>query len=259
MQLIALGTGSALPTANNNAPAFLLASTQSAILLDCGSGTLHRLACAQIPLHNIAAIFISHFHIDHCADLPAILFAMRHTPTPRTVDLHIYAGPGLLQHLNALFDLYQPQLTTKDWQILPHCITNQTFQVDDLICRTKTLTHHPSSLGIRIQDPNLNTFAYLGDTDLCPNAIDLCRNADLALVECAVTDQYTRDAHLAPHKIADLARQAQPHALLITHLFPETSPERVAQELQLHQCPTPFRFAYDGMGVDFIQPNTDPH
>ena len=75
MEIIFLGTGTAIPSKQRRCVGIFLQTNASKIVLDMGSGTLGRMAEAGIDWRKIDAVFISHFHPDHCLDLFAYLFA----------------------------------------------------------------------------------------------------------------------------------------------------------------------------------------
>lgn len=53
----------------------LLLEDEFKILLDCGFGTMIRLAQAGVGVTDIDAIVLTHFHLDHCGELMGILKA----------------------------------------------------------------------------------------------------------------------------------------------------------------------------------------
>ena len=69
------------------------------------------------------------------------------------------------------------------------------------------------------------TLAYSGDTGEVPEQVELARDADLYLVECASNDSDPAPHHLHPQAVARLAEAAQPRRLLLTHFYPGVDPE----------------------------------
>src|SRR5690606_38406300 len=112
------------------------------------------------------------------------------------------------------------------------------FDVGELSCWVRRVDHHPHSLGIRISAPEGASIAYLGDTDLCDAAVELCRNVDVAIVECSWPDDHEGTGHMCPRKVAALARAAEPTTLLLTHLYPEMDEFDVVDAVRAHGCPS---------------------
>lgn len=71
---ITLGTGGGpLIRQQRSEPANALVINDAVYLFDCGSGTERQLVRAGLSLHQVKAIFVSHHHIDHDADLGQLI------------------------------------------------------------------------------------------------------------------------------------------------------------------------------------------
>ena len=91
MQVIFLGSGAAFsPTAYN--ASILVDQT---LLLDAGAPLCVHLPKVGVPLDRPTAVFISHFHADHCFNL-ALLIAARHELFPASPPLKILGPLGTL-------------------------------------------------------------------------------------------------------------------------------------------------------------------
>ena len=69
MKLIVLGSGTCVPSLKRNAPGYYIEAEDYRILVDCGSGTLLQLERAGRNYKDLDAVFITHRHPDHFADL----------------------------------------------------------------------------------------------------------------------------------------------------------------------------------------------
>ena len=74
MKLTILGSGNSLPNKDRNAPGYLLEADNKLIMLDAGEGTKRQIVKAGYDLFRLTDILITHTHVDHVAELPAILF-----------------------------------------------------------------------------------------------------------------------------------------------------------------------------------------
>jgi len=226
----------------------------SVLLMDCGSGTLQRMARSGVVPVDLAGIFISHAHLDHIGDLTAILFMLHLPEQERADDLLIHAGPGMGKILEGLQGVFGEWLTPSGCAL--HALEHQEgrFEVGELLCEVRPVQHHSSSIGIRVRGADGCTVAYLGDTDLCDEAVELCRGVDWAIMACSLTDDDDRPGHLNPKRIAELARRAKPEGLLISHLYPETAELDIPALLESHGCRIPAAVAFDGMGIAIDPP-----
>ena len=92
--IILLGTaGGPRIRADRSQPATAIVANGKTYLFDIGYGTLGRLAQADLPLPAVEAVFITHNHFDHNADLgPLIAFSWH---AARQSPLRIYGPPGM--------------------------------------------------------------------------------------------------------------------------------------------------------------------
>jgi ribonuclease Z len=93
MELIFLGTSSAIPTNHRNHTAIALKGFGEIILLDCGEGTQRQMTRARLSPMKINKIFITHFHGDHILGIPGMIQSMAFRG--RTEPLNIFGPPGL--------------------------------------------------------------------------------------------------------------------------------------------------------------------
>ncbi len=254
MQIAVLDSNYTLPNPNRGPAGYVVQVADTNILMDCGSGTVQRLAQAGYSPAALDAIFLSHVHIDHVGDLPSLLFALRVAGVERR-PLPLHAGPGMQGHVDAMRELYGRWVQPDGVRVEVHEHDAGVFEVGEVLCRVRSVEHHASSLGIRLQAPDGSTMAYLGDTDLCEGALALARNVDVLLVECSFGDEDERDGHMSPRKIAALADAANPEGIILTHLYPQTERIDLAAAIRAHGCDVPVMVAYDGLGIAIDPPD----
>lgn len=100
MELVFLGTSSAIPTSHRNHSAIALKAFGEIMLFDCGEGTQLQMSKAKISPMKINKIFITHFHGDHILGLPGIIQSMAFRG--RKNPLHIFGPKGLVEMVNII-------------------------------------------------------------------------------------------------------------------------------------------------------------
>jgi ribonuclease BN (tRNA processing enzyme) len=225
MQLVLLGSGTAIPAVDRSSPALALFTDGRPVLFDFGPGTLRQLVRAGIPHHAIHHIFVTHFHPDHTAGLIHLLFATRNPAIlSKRHPFSIAGPPGLSSLLNDLKSAYAPVLDLppdilKIMELDPReqePVAYPHFQL--FLAHTN---HSPESLAYRVQDHQGRSMVYSGDTGFSEEVIRLARGTDLLVLECSFPDNLEMVGHLTPSSAGRMASLAGAKRLLLTHFYPE--------------------------------------
>ena len=96
LNLLILGSGSALPTLHSNQTAQVLETEHELYLIDCGEATQIELRRRKVRVQRINHIFISHLHGDHFFGLVGLLSTMHLLGRSKTVNIH---GPEGLEEI----------------------------------------------------------------------------------------------------------------------------------------------------------------
>ena len=97
--------------------------------------------------------------------------------------------------------------------------------VGDLAVIPYQVRHSVSALGYRVEGPR-SSFAYSGDTGLCPGLTELAEGVDLLLCEATTRQEggLTESAgHLTARQAAQIASEARAERLILTHLTRQDS------------------------------------
>jgi ribonuclease Z len=95
MQLVFLGTSSAVPTAERGLSSVALMRDGELLLFDAGEGMQRNFIKAGLGMNRKMKIFISHMHADHCVGLLGLLQTM--TLQGREKNIDIYGEPRVKQ------------------------------------------------------------------------------------------------------------------------------------------------------------------
>jgi len=230
MKLIILGSGTCIPHFKRNSPGYYLEIGNDNVLIDPGSGTLHRLGIAGIKVQDISKIFFSHEHVDHTADLIPFLFAKKNLLNVQNQkDIYLYGFKGLKTYFEELLHIYRPWIVTPDYKIKAEEPESELINFQNWSLEIKTVQHTENSTGFRFTENN-RILTYSGDSDYCSNLVTLARNAGIALFECSFPDSYNVPDHLTPRKAATIASEAHVKKLVLTHLYPVCDVDDVIEE-----------------------------
>lgn len=83
------------------------------------------------------------------------------------------------------------------------------------------MTHVPElhCVGYRIEYRG-KTIAYSGDTQYCDNLVQLCREVDVALLDCSFPANKPGPTHLHAGQCGQVAAEAAIDRLVLSHFYP---------------------------------------
>ncbi len=220
LKLHFLGTGSIVPNPDRSCSSILLQTPRENILIDIGSGTLRRMAEQGIDPTSITYIFITHFHPDHTGDLVPFLFQLRNIQLPEDHTLRIWGPRGFLSFVRHLQDAFgrwvqSPTENTRFYELKRRLLDFPGFRLI-----WGKVIHKNESVGFRFE-MNGKVITFSGDSGYCPELIRLCREADIAVLECSHADEYAVEGHLTPSLAAKIAADANVQKLILTHFYPD--------------------------------------
>ncbi|HSL71364.1 MAG TPA: ribonuclease Z [Longimicrobiales bacterium] len=223
MEVVVVGSGTAVPHAERVGSAYFVRVGPSRVLLDCGPGVVHHLARFELQWQEITHLCLSHFHTDHVGDVPALLFALKYGQAEaRTAPLTILGPPGLrrfFRRLAAAFGDYikDPGFVLDIIELKPI----KRIPLNDLATISAMPTPHTeASIAFRIDGPQVS-LGYTGDTDQDVDLGSFLQSVDLLITECSLPDELAMVGHMTPARVAAFARVALPKRLLLTHLYPQ--------------------------------------
>jgi len=220
MNIIILGSGTAVPSLERNSSGVLIQEEGYNALVDFGYGTLKQLLHLGITYHDIDRVFFTHNHPDHICDLVPFLFGTRYHLSARKKALEIVAGPGFQQFFDKLMSAYKHWLVPSEYQIQITEIDEGSKKFGPHHVTFKKVQHIEMSRGYRFENRAGKSVALSGDTDYCQGMIELGREADLMILECAMPEENKIAGHLVPSLAGKLAKEADCKTLCLTHFYP---------------------------------------
>ena len=209
MKLHLLGINGPFPESRGATSGYLLESGDSLLQFDLGSGVLAKLTALTAP-ESVSALLVSHWHFDHTADIPVLMYRLQ--ALNRTMKVFGPADPDAV-----LYSLVSSGPCFEFTEVAP----GQSFDAGDLKIRVCAARHPVPSVGYTVSD-GIVTFGYTGDTNTLPSLAEDYRRCDLLLADGLFTRKAWAESkpHLSSELAARLAAEADVGALIITHLNP---------------------------------------
>src|SRR5271154_4870631 len=241
---VVLGSGGPRPFGRGGSSYIVVVDGTPRILVDAGPGAFVRIGELELDLAAVDIVLLTHLHIDHSGDLAAF-FNARGLTSDGPITYRIFGpdGAGLFPKTSRFVDLLVGEGGAFAYQ--KTFGADETFTVRDLAIsldspRTTIVdegglvveeiaTHHGDcpSVAYRIAYHG-SVVVFSGDMDASalPNLVQLAKDADLLIFNCAVLDppespSQLYELHTPPRTIGEAAHQSGVKSLLLSHLAPD--------------------------------------
>ena len=210
MKIVFLGTNGWYDTQTGNTLCILIETEREYIVLDAGSGIwkLDR----YINDDKAIYLFLSHLHLDHIIGLHIL------NKFNFTQGLTIIGQSGTRDFLNKIINspftipMHQLPYRTEIYEI------PEAQVITPLKFTFLPLKHSSECLGYRFEIED-KVISYCTDTGYCDNAVELARDADLLITECALKTGQSDEIwpHLNPKDAARIADEGNAKMLALVH------------------------------------------
>ncbi len=244
-RLTVLGGCGAWPQPGDACSGFLLESEGYRLVLDLGYATVPRLL-QHIGPAEVDAVYVSHGHPDHCADLNPLLRARMLRDDP-AAPLPVYAPAGALDKVLAL----DRPGTLDDGYRLHEFVPGARLDIGPFEAQTRLLPHYLPNAGVRLAAAG-RIVAYTGDCGPSPDVPRLAGGADLFVAEASHAIRVPDDnlGQLSSARDAgEQAARAGARRLLLTHLMDGTDPDQ-ARAAAAEAFTGPIAIATPGLTLD---------
>lgn len=252
MKLTTIGTGTGAPHPLRVCSGHLVEAADVMLLMDCGNAVMHRMATLGVPWGRITHVAITHFHADHIADLPMLLFAMRWGQLPPRADTLVVIGPpglqDLLDRLAAAFGTWvrDPGFPVQVIELAPG--SSMSLGTEHVMLSNVAVPHTAESVAYSITHQE-RRLVYTGDTPFDTAVAEWARGCDVLLAECSLPDSLAIPEHLTPRQAGAFAAIANPSTLVLTHLYPPLDAVDVPAEVAEHYAGNVV-IATDGFSIE---------
>lgn len=240
MNVTVVGSGTVVPRLSRRQSCVVVESGGETLVFDLGSGAVRGMLRAGLDPFAVDRIFFTHFHPDHTAEVPNLLFTLKYGAQGERHKPLFVTGPEPFEDFwssltGAWGDLLVGDYPTSVAQLPHECDT--PLELDGLRLSWTPAEHQPESVAYRLDGAEGSAFVYTGDTEYSSPVVELARGAHTMLVECSFPDQSPVPGHLTPSGVARIASEANVERVVLTHIYP------AADELDL---PTEVGRRYSG-------------
>ncbi|MER5434567.1 MBL fold metallo-hydrolase [Streptomyces sp. NPDC002588] len=223
LSLTVLGTASPYPRPGRPCSGYLLRGAGAEMWVDAGPGTFAELQRHTDP-DRLTAIWISHLHADHTADLLAAAYAFTFGGIAPPAPIPVYAPMNCALRLAGFFGRADIRFLSGAFDFRP-LYDGHTVRHWNLRLTSRAVAHDTEAYALRVECQG-SVLVYSGDTGPCDALTELASGADLFLCE-ADLDQSgeSEQVHLTPEDAGEAARKAGVRELYITHVGPALTRE----------------------------------
>lgn len=185
-KVIILGSSNAIPDEKHENSHMALVGDDRLVLIDCVNNPVVRLRKAGLDVEDISDLLLTHFHPDHVSGVPLLLMDL--WLLGRKKELRIFGLAYTLDRLETMMDLYGWDSWPNFFPVEMHRIAEVDMtpvqENDQWRIFSSPVKHMIPNIGLRIDFPGSGkVFAYSGDTEPCPQVIQLADKADVLIHE----------------------------------------------------------------------------
>src|SRR6516164_2223977 len=212
---------------------------QARVLVDAGGGSALRFGESGAKMSQLDVILFTHFHIDHSADFPSLIFSSWFEERARPLPVFGPAGnsdfPSTVDFVHAFFNgrngIYRylavvlvPQ-AEGGYELQPHNVegdpSSVAFRGKHLSAYAARVIHGSvPALAWRVEIAG-KSIAFSGDTNgEGAGRVHMAKDADLFIAHNAVPEGATgveRRLHMPPSVIGKIAQEAHAKRLVLSH------------------------------------------
>jgi ribonuclease BN (tRNA processing enzyme) len=222
VRLTTVGTGTAAPSPTRVNAGHLVECGSVRLLLDCGSGVVHRMAQLGIDWMGITHLALTHFHADHTSDVATLVFGWRYGALPaRSQPAEIIGPPGTQDLYGKLADSFGSGLKEPGFPLAVRELPpgGTVDLAEGVSLEARKVPHTIESIAYSVTGGGRRV-VYTGDTGFDPSLGEWARHCDVFLAECSLPEELEMETHLTPQQCGALAAAAEPRLLALTHFYP---------------------------------------
>lgn len=261
MKVTMLGTGAALIDPQRAHTSIAVQVGQNTYLIDIGTGATRNMISANIDPLSVQALFLTHLHFDHIADLP--VFMIGSWMSGKDGASVLYGPEGTSDMVGKLFEggafdvdiraRAQYRQRQGNMEVLRpetrQMASGVIFEDDRVKVTAMPVDHIPPEIcacfGLKLECDN-KTMVFSGDTTALPEMVEFASDADLLIHEATFPEAaiaYRAQngigtfSHTSPRELGRIARDARVRHLIATHIGHWDSTNPIVKKLAAQHMP----------------------
>jgi len=227
MRVTVLGSSASYPGAGRACAGHYVEGGGARVLFDCGNGTIANLARVEDPV-GLDAVFVTHNHVDHYADIYALHAALQFAPDGPRGPVPLYAPPGLAHVIKGLLSERGAESFDEAFVAMP-LEAGVPVTIGELTVTPIAVEHTEPTFAL-VTDADDARFTYTSDTAPCGGAREAAKDADLLLAEATLPEAYAGAApHMTATEAGQLAKESGARALALVHVWPTNDRAEMAR------------------------------
>ena len=212
MKITPIGIWGGYPKANSATSSFLIEHEGFYCLMDCGSGVLSSLQ-NYLPLEQLDAVVISHYHADHIADIGSLQFS-------RIINFYLgKPAPALPIYGHTKDQENFDRLSYKEQTVGVAISEDEVVQIGPFEVSFCQTIHPVYCLAMKFSVDN-KSVVLTADTEWRDELVDFARGTDLLISEANLYEEHVGKApgHMGGSEAGILASRSSAKQLVLTHL-----------------------------------------
>jgi ribonuclease Z len=242
LRVTLLGTGIPDPGINAFGTSTMIEAGDEKVLIDCGRGTVIRMAQVGFPIGFVDTVILSHYHSDHYSGIFDMVMTgtIRQPWSNRGGPLHVYGPTGIQDIAEGAWQVTKPdrdirvadgESDPEDMRIIPHVYEEGVvYDKGGLKIIAIEVDHGEfirPAYAFRVEYKG-HVFVHSHDTKYNENLISQAQGADVFIHEVAAARPETLanypkvkiaiDHHSTPTDVGKVFAQTNPKIAMLTHL-----------------------------------------
>ncbi|MFE5913588.1 MBL fold metallo-hydrolase [Streptomyces wedmorensis] len=220
LRITVLGSATPFPRPGNACSGYLVEGGGVRVWVDAGSGTLGELQ-RYVDLGDVDAVWISHLHADHSADLLTAFYGLVYAGLDVELPVPLFGPAGIADRLAGFLTNGAVRSPVEKAFAVDELYDGHVVRIGGLTLRSRAVEHGgPAAFAVRVEDAAGRSLVYSGDCEPCPSLVELAQDCDVFVCEA--------DGEVPGHHSAAQAGRSAAAAragrLVVTHVGPGTEP-----------------------------------